>query len=63
MQYHCNLVSDERWGIYKESDLLATIGGQQACQAVIEALEESQAKKQVLREHLGRRQSKQIKAA
>lgn len=63
MQYYCDLLPDERWGIYRESHLLATIGCQQACQAVIEALEESQSKKQVLREHPEHRRSKSVKAA
>lgn len=49
MRYYARLHADGRWGIYAKRNLLATIGSQQECRAIIRRLNRRQPKKQRLR--------------
>jgi hypothetical protein len=49
MRYYSKPLPDGRWGIYTKQELLATIGSQEECQAMIDALNQRQPRKQRLK--------------
>lgn len=39
IKYELKLTQDQRWGIYQNNRLLATVGNYEACQSILQSLQ------------------------